>query len=189
MKIMMNIEADTPGQFFSVLKQLLAGEGQLAAANVTVEKVAVKEPEPAKTEAPKQTRAPRQKPAETKVEPEVDHAVPTGAAEIGLNAEKEAAAKNGKTAQQKKAPSQDGAALYSGPALPDEIKNASAMRELLVWLSESGGVKDVDQMVDACKALKDVVPILGRVPDVDSRVRRAVEMLDLFSNPADDATS
>ena len=64
--------------------------------------------------------------------------------------------------------------------LPDEVINTSSMRELLSYLADNG-VTTVDQMVEECLALKTTVPILGKIPDVDSRVRRASEVLGLFA--------
>jgi hypothetical protein len=65
--------------------------------------------------------------------------------------------------------------------LPDNIKQTGSMKELLYYMVEHG-VANVDQLVEQCKALHQVVPVLSKVPDVDTRIRRAVEVLNLFAD-------
>lgn len=72
-------------------------------------------------------------------------------------------------------------------ALPDTVKNATSMRDLLTWLAEKGGVTSIDAMVVACEDLKPVVSILTKVPDVGTRVRRACDVLALFSTEVEAA--
>ncbi len=55
------------------------------------------------------------------------------------------------------------------------MKKASKLREVIEALMEQGVSKK--DMVAACTALKDKVPVLGRVADLDARVPKAYEMI------------
>lgn len=124
-------------------------------------------PEPEKVEAKEEPAAdPEPEPEKPKPEPKKTESKKNGAAEK---------------------PASTGAAALSVD-LPDAIKNTSSMRDLLTYLADNG-CKDIETMVATCISLKATVPILGKVPDVDTRVRRATEVLGLFAPPEEDATA
>lgn len=190
------IEADNPDDLYAIMKQLLHGAGGSLVHTATASGVAGPV---TKTEAVAAATRPKPEPV---AEPAAAAApTPSGDAKT----DKMAAARAAKAAKQQAGqpasaqtaepaaqaaqpaaavvatkPASKPASAVGLPELPDTVKGTSSMRDLLTYLSEHG-VGSVDAMVDACKALKDVVPILGKVPDVEQRVRRAVEVLGLFA--------
>lgn len=200
MKINLNIEADSPDQLREVLGKLLGGQ----AVNVTVNKVevkdtqpdrfveavveAVKVPEP-KPATPAATRAPRAKKPEVEAapaptpEPTAQADEPQAAAEPTPAPAPEKKAKSKTTAVMVE-PGAEGINIPAVQHLPESVKNASSMREILTYFADNG-VTDVDTMIKACTAVRGQVAILQKVPDVDSRVRRAAEVLGLFA-PSDE---
>lgn len=88
----------------------------------------------------------------------------------------------------KPAPAEKAAPVDVGgqPGLPDHIRGTNSMRDLLTYLVEHGA-DSADAVVASCVALKKEVPILTKVPNVEDRVRRALEVLDLFPKAADEA--
>lgn len=57
------------------------------------------------------------------------------------------------------------------------LMKANKLRDVLIYLLEHGNCQTADSLVSACKDLKDSVPVLQRVADLDDRVRRAAEVL------------
>lgn len=183
--ISITIQASSPGELRSILLGLLGdvsvnvnaaklqvagddpdktvakvAEKPKAAAKATTAKPEAKpEPEPSKpTEGEKQAETPATVEAKPEPEPEKPKAKPTT----------------------KKAEPKSEEPAGDAPELPDNIKNTNSMRDLLTYLSEHG-VDSVDAMVAACTVLKKDVPILSKVPNVEDRVRRALDVLALFT--------
>lgn len=59
-----------------------------------------------------------------------------------------------------------------------KVKSFTHVRELLPFLHEYG-FKTADDIVEECKRLAPEVALIGRMQDVDSRVRRAIEVLGI----------
>lgn len=171
------IEMDSHTTPADTLRSVL---GALAGVPVTVTKAQ------APAEAPKAAEAP----APEKPKPAAKKAAeaPKPAEEPKVEAPKVEEPKP-EPAKAAKAPKADKPAAEKPPTngvapleLPDAVKATGSMKELLHWLVEEGKVATADDLVAQCIALKDQVPILGKVPDVDQRVRRAVEVLGLFAS-------
>ncbi len=182
-KIQITIEANSPAEFKTILAELLGG--------VSITKIDVKSDNPdkvvekiaekahtngvAKPAEKKATAAPAKKP-----EPAADDAPVQGKGEDAAAEAKPEPKPAEKKATTKAKP--EPAAEGNAPELPDNIKNTNSMRDLLTYLSEHG-VDSVDAMVAACVVLKKDVPILSKVPNVEERVRRALDVLALFAAP------
>jgi hypothetical protein len=113
------------------------------------------------------------KPKTTKAKPEPESQVEAtgGTAQPAAEAPKTEAKKTKKL---------DQPVMSIAVELPDNIRNTGTMRELLTYLVDKGGVPTVELLVTTCEALKDSVPILGKVPDVRGRIVKAAEVLNLF---------
>jgi hypothetical protein len=154
----------------------------VAAVTAAVADAKAQDPEPPKADKPKAAKAAPKR--ETKPAPEP---VAEAQAEPAVEATPEptpepekpkAAAKPAAPAKPKEAPPPpDG---FTPIELSDAIQGTSSMRDLLTYLAENG-VKTVDDLVAQCQHYKAQVPILGKVSDVDQRVRRAAEVLGLFA--------
>lgn len=194
--ISMTITAGTPEEFRKILLGLLGG------VSVNVNQIHVSSDEPdkvvekavashkaatangaAKPDKPATAKPKAEtKPAETKAaaDPVPENATPEPAKEEPV---KEAAPKPAakKAAKEEPAPAPAG----NAPELPENIKNTNSMRDLLTYLAEHG-VDSADAMVATCTVLKKDVPILSKVPNVDERVRRALDVLALFPAPGEE---
>ncbi len=193
--ISMTITAGTPEEFRKILLGLLGG------VSVNVNQIHVSSDEPdkviekavashnkaatangaAKPDKPTTAKPKAEtKPAETKAaaDPVPENTTPEPAKEEPA---KEAAPKPAP----KKAAKEEPAPAGNAPELPDNIKNTNSMRDLLTYLAEHG-VDSADAMVATCTVLKKDVPILSKVPNVDERVRRALDVLALFPAPSEE---
>ena len=61
--------------------------------------------------------------------------------------------------------------------LTPAIRNATKLREVLDDLIKQG-VRSKKQLLKACNAFKDKVPVLSKIADLESRVPKAAELLD-----------
>ena len=172
-KINLTINADSADDLRTILLGLVANVNltKIDVRSDDPDKVAEKiadaaKDQPAKTSTKKAADKPKETKQEAK-EPEPsapDESVEKAKKEASANAKKPSKAEEGDT---------------KGPELPDNIKNTNSMRDLLTYLSEHG-VDSADAMVATCQVLKKDVPILSKVPNVDERVRRALEVLALY---------
>ena len=187
-KITLNIEVDDPADLKATLLALLG--------TVNINKIEVQAQDPDKFAEKVAESVAAQPATKTKAKKAEEPKAATPAAEkpaepaaAKKDEPKQETPKNGvskKTAEPAAQTATPAASAGTGTAieveLPDEVKNTSSMRDLLNYLAEHG-VKDADTMVATCTAMKASVPILSKVPDVDARVRRAVEVLGLFNQP------
>jgi hypothetical protein len=60
----------------------------------------------------------------------------------------------------------------------DELLNARKLRDVLGYLMDNG-VNDPDDIKAECNRLKDKVPVLQRINDLDSRIDRTLEVMDM----------
>lgn len=60
--------------------------------------------------------------------------------------------------------------------VPEELLKAAKLRDVLVYLLEHGCLTS-DDLVQRCKSVKDHVPVLQRITDLDDRVKRAAAAL------------
>jgi hypothetical protein len=65
-----------------------------------------------------------------------------------------------------------------GAELADELKNARKLRDVLGYLMDNGFNDPVDIKAE-CNRLKDKVGVLGRIGDLDSRIERTLEVMDM----------
>lgn len=183
-KINLNIEADTPEEFRKILLAIL---GNVNVTNVAIksddpDRVAAKLVESAKPAASKPAAKPKaaEKPAEPAPDVEdTGKTVTEVKATNGAATEPEKPAEKPKKAAKKEPEQAADAGAQPAPELPDHIKNTNSMRDLLTYLAEHG-VDSADAMVATCTVLKKEVPILSKVPNVEDRVRRALDVLALF---------
>jgi hypothetical protein len=69
----------------------------------------------------------------------------------------------------------------STDGIPDEVLNTKQVREVVGYFFEVRGLKTLDEIVAECERIKDRVPALQRVGDMNSRIKR---VLELFTPPA-----
>lgn len=62
--------------------------------------------------------------------------------------------------------------------LPPEIVGAKQIRDVVRYLRDVAGLKDVEKLVKQCEKLKDRVPLLAKVTNLDNRVRSTVARLE-----------
>lgn len=58
-----------------------------------------------------------------------------------------------------------------------DLQKARRLRDVVVHLRDECGVKDVKEMIEICKQIKNDVPLLKRVNDIDERVTAAYDLL------------
>jgi len=192
------------------IEGMTADEGQIAVqalSRISYQKVEVTGPDPdrfiggmteAVKEEPETKKEPGRrgrKPAEPKVDTPVE-AVKVEEAPAIATPEPEPERKAAPSPEVKEEPKAETpktkgkkAAPAAAMELPDNIKTTGSMKELLTYMVEQGGVKNADDLVAQCTALREVVPVLTKVPDVDARVRRAVEVLGLFASDEAEAAA
>jgi hypothetical protein len=69
-------------------------------------------------------------------------------------------------------------ALVADPKAAKALHDMTSLGEVVVYLYEKGTV-EVDALVAQCAALKEEVPLLSRIANLDERVRRAYEIKGL----------
>jgi hypothetical protein len=174
MKITVTIDADSPADLRRTLQGLLDQLGAIANPTATTTTTADAKPATATKAAPAKQAAKAKDPEPAKEEPKAEAAPePKPAKEEPKAVTKAAKAKPEEPTD-------------AGPELPDNIKNTNSMRDLLTYLADHG-VDSADAMVATCTVLKKDVPILSKVPNVDERVRRALDVLNLFAPEPDAA--
>lgn len=65
------------------------------------------------------------------------------------------------------------ASAHDSGELPDNVKKAGRMLDIVSWLMERG-IKEVPAMVAECERVKPQVPFLSRVADMQKRIERTL---------------
>lgn len=62
-------------------------------------------------------------------------------------------------------------------AVPSELLSARKLRDVLAYFIEQG-TTDEDGLVSECERMKGQVPVLGRIANLNERVKRTLEVMD-----------
>lgn len=68
--------------------------------------------------------------------------------------------------------------VRSGNGLPQEVAKATKLRDIVRYLQSAG--KTNDEVVAQIVEWKDSLPMLGKVANIEERVRRTIEMVELI---------
>lgn len=63
--------------------------------------------------------------------------------------------------------------------MPEELKNASKLKDVLLYFAEKRGVTNHDELVTVCEKWKDQLPVLTRIDDMKTRVTGAAKTLGI----------
>ncbi len=155
-------------------QELLSRIGPALAGDFAATLTVVPDSKPAK---PKKATEPPKEATKAEPEPEPDPEPAKPETKADAPAEEAPKVEAAKPAKAKKADKETGVTPME---MPDKIKKVATMRELLVWMLESGGVKTAAEMIAQCVALQKEIPLLTKVPQVAERVERAITALGLF---------
>lgn len=66
----------------------------------------------------------------------------------------------------------------NGSKIPEALKTAKKLRDVLTYLMDKEDMTDPAALKARCEELKDDVPCLGRIADLEARVERTLEVMD-----------
>ena len=63
--------------------------------------------------------------------------------------------------------------------LPQEIVEATKLRDILTFFIETEETKDAAELTALCEANKESIPLLGRIANIGERVERTLQVMVL----------
>lgn len=64
-------------------------------------------------------------------------------------------------------------------ALPKKVLEARKLRDVLEYFMDEKSITDTDELKAACVKIKNKVPVLQRIADLESRIDRTLEVMDM----------
>ncbi len=81
--------------------------------------------------------------------------------------------------EEEEAPKPKAKAPAAKPAVAKELLEARKLRDVLAYLMDKESLTDHDELKARCAAIKESVPCLQRITDLDSRIDRTLEVMDM----------